>query len=68
MGDIAVTIGLINWPAPNMPMNFERSTLGQERGHVGAHLEGNEKLKVSARIQIERIVLDHRVEGEIALS
>ena len=31
-------------------------------------LEGDEKLKVSARIQIERIVLDHRVEGEIALS
>ncbi len=31
-------------------------------------LEGDEKLKVSARIQIERIVLDHRVEGEITLS
>ncbi len=31
-------------------------------------LEGDEKLKVRARIQIERIVLDHRVEGEIALS
>ena len=31
-------------------------------------LGGDEKLKVSARIQIERIVLDHRVEGEIALS
>ena len=31
-------------------------------------LEGDEKLKVSARIQIERIGLDHRVEGEIALS
>ena len=31
-------------------------------------LEGDEKLKVSAQIQIERIVLDHRVEGEIALS
>ncbi len=31
-------------------------------------LGGDEKLKVSARIQIERTVLDHRVEGEIALS
>ena len=31
-------------------------------------IEGDEKLKVSARIQIERIVLDHRVEGEITLS
>ncbi len=30
-------------------------------------LDGDEKLKVSARIQIERIVLDHRVQGEIAL-
>ena len=35
---------------------------------ASGQLEGNEKLKVSARIQIERIVLDHRVEGEIALS
>ncbi len=31
-------------------------------------LDGDEKLKVIARIQIERIALDHRVEGEIALS
>ena len=31
-------------------------------------LEGDEKLKVSARIQIERVELDHRVDGEIALS
>ena len=31
-------------------------------------LKGNEKLKVSARVQIEGIGLDHRVEGEIALS
>ena len=31
-------------------------------------LEGDEKLKVIARIQIECIGLDHRVEGEIALS
>ncbi len=35
---------------------------------ASGQLEGDEKLKVSARIQIERIVLDHRVEGEIALS
>ena len=35
---------------------------------ASGQLEGNEKLKVSARIQIERTVLDHRVEGEIALS
>ncbi len=31
-------------------------------------LKGNEKLKVSARVQIEGIGLDHRVEGDIALS
>jgi len=31
-------------------------------------IEGDEKLKVIARIQIERVGLDHRVEGEIALS
>jgi hypothetical protein len=31
-------------------------------------IEGKEKLKVSARIQIERIGLDHKVESEIALS
>jgi hypothetical protein len=31
-------------------------------------LEGDEKLKASARVQIEGIGLDHRVEGEIALS
>ncbi len=31
-------------------------------------LEGDEKLTVSARIQIEGIGLDHRIEGEIALS
>ncbi len=35
---------------------------------ASGQLGGDEKLKVSARIQIERIVLDHRVEGEIALS
>ncbi len=35
---------------------------------ASGQLGGDEKLKVSARIQIERVVLDHRVEGEIALS
>ena len=35
---------------------------------ASGQLAGDEKLKVSARIQIERIVLDHRVEGEITLS
>jgi hypothetical protein len=38
------------------------------RALESGQLEGNEKLKISARIQIERIVLDHRVEGGIALS
>ena len=31
-------------------------------------LKGDERLTVSARVQIESIGLDHRVEGEIALS
>lgn len=31
-------------------------------------LTGDEKLKAIARVQIENIGLDHRVEGEIALS
>jgi len=31
-------------------------------------LKGDERLKVSARVRIEGIGLDHRVEGEIALS
>ncbi len=31
-------------------------------------LKGGEKLKATARVQIEVIGLDHRVEGEIALS
>ena len=31
-------------------------------------IKGDEKLKVGARIQIESIGLDHRVEGKIALS
>jgi hypothetical protein len=39
------------------------------RGAVEAgRLRGDEKLKTSARVQIEGIGLDHRVEGEIALS
>ena len=35
---------------------------------ASGQLEGNEKLKISARIEIERIGLDHRVKGEIALT
>ncbi len=31
-------------------------------------LKGGEKLKATARVQIEGIGLDHRVEGEIGLS
>lgn len=38
------------------------------RALEAGRFEGDEKLKVSARIQIEGIGLDHRVEGEIALS
>ncbi len=38
------------------------------RALEAGRLEGGEKLKARARIQIERIGLDHRVEGEIALS
>ena len=38
------------------------------RAIEAGRLEGDEKLRVSARIQIEGIGLDHRVEGEIALS
>ncbi len=38
------------------------------RAVEAGQLEGGEKLRVSARIQIEGIGLDHRVEGEIALS
>jgi len=33
-----------------------------------ARIAGNEKLKVSARIQIEPIALDHNIKGEIALA
>ena len=33
-----------------------------------ARIGGDEKLKVVARIQIESVDLDHRVEGKIALS
>ncbi|HEX9814746.1 MAG TPA: DUF6494 family protein [Myxococcota bacterium] len=35
---------------------------------ASGQLDGNEKLKISARIQIGRVELDHQVEGEIALS
>jgi hypothetical protein len=38
------------------------------RALEAGRLEGDEKLKVSARIQIQRVELDHRVDGEIALS
>jgi hypothetical protein len=38
------------------------------RAVEAGRLEGDERLKVSARVQIESIGLDHRVEGEIALS
>jgi len=31
-------------------------------------IKGNEKLKISARIQIERVALDHSVKGDIALA
>jgi hypothetical protein len=31
-------------------------------------IKGSETLKVSARIQIERVALDHKVEGQIALA
>jgi hypothetical protein len=35
---------------------------------ASGQIKGNEKLEISARIQIERVTLDHKVEGEIALS
>ena len=38
------------------------------RAVEAGRLKGDERLKVSARVQIESIGLDHRVEGEIALS
>ena len=38
------------------------------RAVESGRLQGDERLKVSARVQIEGIGLDHRVEGEIALS
>jgi len=31
-------------------------------------IQGNEKLKIRARIQIERVALDHSVQGDIALA
>jgi hypothetical protein len=39
-----------------------------QRAIEAGRLKGNEKLKASARIQIEAIGLDHRIEGEISLS
>jgi hypothetical protein len=38
------------------------------RAIEAGRLRGDEKLKASARVRIEGIGLDHRVEGEIALS
>ena len=38
------------------------------RAVESGRLKGDERLKVSARVRIEGIGLDHRVEGEIALS
>ena len=38
------------------------------RAVEAGRLKGDEQLKASARIQIEGIGLDHRVEGGIALS
>ncbi len=38
------------------------------RAVEAGRLKGDERLTVSARVQIESIGLDHRVEGEIALS
>ena len=38
------------------------------RAVAAGRLKGNERLEASARLQIEAIGLDHRVEGEIALS
>jgi len=35
---------------------------------ASGQIKGSEKLKVTARIQIEGVALDHKVEGEIALS
>jgi hypothetical protein len=47
----------------------QREIEGAVRRAVEAgRLRGDEKLKTSARVQIEGIGLDHRVEGEIALS
>ena len=35
---------------------------------ASGQIKGSEKLKVTARIQIEDVALDHKVDGEIALS
>ncbi len=38
------------------------------RAVEAGRLKGDERLKVSARVRIEGIGLDHRVDGEIVLS
>ncbi len=38
------------------------------RAAEAGRLTGDEKLKARARVQIEAIGLDHRVDGDIALS
>ncbi len=38
------------------------------RAVEAGRLKGDERLKVSARVRIEGIGLDHRVDGEIELS
>jgi hypothetical protein len=35
---------------------------------ASGQIKGNEKLEISAQIQIGSVGLDHKVEGEIALS
>jgi hypothetical protein len=35
---------------------------------ASGQIKGNEKLEISAQIQIKGVGLDHKVEGEIALS
>jgi hypothetical protein len=42
--------------------------LAVRKALASGQLKGDEKMQVSARIQIEAIALDHKVEGKIALS
>ena len=52
-----------------MGITSQREIERAVRGALEAgRIEGNEKLKVVARIEIESVGLDHRVEGKIALS